>query len=184
MRRSMWLWRVRRNPLRRRSYAVQAWAFLAVGLIAVVSAVLVGVSVARDLQSRYAQQRVGHYRTTAVLTRNAPGGYSVIKVRAPARWKAPDGTTRAGTVKVEPGLPRGAVLRVWTDGRGALVPTTLSAPAAQFQADLIAASIASGICATALIGCGITARLTARRRSASWAADWAAADARWGNRNV
>lgn len=184
MKRRTWLWRVRRNPLRRRSYAVEAWAFLVAGLIAVTGAALVGGSVAHDLRGQYAQQRLERHISTAVLTQDAPDGYGATRVEAPARWTAPDGTSRTGTVKADPELFRGAAITVWTDDRGALVATPLSAPVAQFQADITAASVAFAIFAGFLLGCVITTRFVDRRRCVRWAVDWAAADARWGHRNV
>ncbi|MEU6849433.1 hypothetical protein ABZ901_05800 [Actinacidiphila alni] len=179
-----WRWRVRSNPLRRRSYAVEAWALLAFGIVAIVTAVLVGGSVAHGLQDRYAQERLERHSSKAVLTQDAPEGFGATRVSAAARWSAPDGTVRTGTVKASPESSRGAVIGVWTDANGALVPAPLPELAGQFQADVIGAGAASGVSVAALLAGAFTARFLDRRRYERWTADWARADARWGNRNV
>lgn len=184
MKRRAWIWRMRSNPLRRRSYAVEAWAFLLAMLIAVAGAVLVGVSLAHDLDGRYAQQRHERHRVAAVLTQDAPAHYGATRVEVRGRWTAPDGTARTGIIKASPGTSRGVEVPVWTDDQGALAAKPLSASVARFQADVLAGAAALGILAGALLGCAVTAKVLNRRRTDRWAADWAAADALWGHRNV
>ncbi|SFE06335.1 hypothetical protein SAMN05216251_101365 [Actinacidiphila alni] len=184
MRRRSWLWRVRPNPLRRRSYAVEAWVFLAVGLLALAGAVLAGTFVAQGLDHRYGQERAARHSVGAVLTKDAPAHFGATKVEVPASWKAPDGTARTGTVKAGPGSSRGAVVQVWTDDRGRLAAPPLARSVAQFQAGVFGGLSALGVCVVAGLGCVITDKVVGRRRSDRWAADWAAADARWGHRNV
>ncbi|MFJ5612806.1 hypothetical protein ACIQCJ_25935 [Streptomyces sp. NPDC093221] len=184
MERGIWLWRLRKNPLRRRSYAVEAWAFLAAALAALVVAVLVGVSTAHGLQREYAQQRLDRHSTSAVLTQKAPDGYRLSRVDVPAQWKAPDGTVLTGIVTASPGTSRGAVVPVWTNSQGVEVAQPLSPSSGEFQADVIGAGAAFAICVGVLIGCGITTKLLDHRRCARWDAEWTEADSRWGHHSV
>lgn len=179
-----WIWRTRSNPLRRRSYAVEAWAFLLASLIAVAGSVLVGTWLAHDLEGRYAQQRLERHNIGAVLTQDAPAHYGATRVDVPGRWTAPDGAVRTGIIKAGPGTSRGAVVQIWTDDRGDLAAKPLSSSIARFQADVLAGAAAFGVFAGVMLGCVVTAKVVDRRRSDRWAADWAAADARWGHRNV
>lgn len=186
MKRSIWVWRLRSSPLRRRSYATEACAYLAVALIAVTGAVLAGATMARHMDDRSAQQRLERHSTQAVLTQDAPDtpdtNDSSTKVAAPARWTAPDGTVRTGDVKVPIGSSRGAVLVVWTDARGSIVAEPLPATTAHVQAGVSGGEIAFAICAGALLGCGITSKLLDRRRTAQWATEWAQVGPRWDRR--
>lgn len=102
----------------------------------------------------------------------------------PARWTAPDGTVRTGSVKVGTGSARGTRITVWTDDQGALVAEPLPAPAAQIQAGTTGGAIALAICAGALLGCGITAKLLDRRRASQWATEWAEVGPQWDHRNA
>jgi hypothetical protein len=183
MKHSIWLWRLRSSPLRRRSYAVEAWAFHTGALIAVTGAERAGAATARHLDERYAQQRLERRSTHAVLTQAAPETYNGgTKVAVPAHWTAPDGTARTGAVKVTIGSSRGTVVEVWTDARGSIVAKPLPAPAAHVQAGVTGGATAFTSCAGVLLGCGITSRLLDRRRAARWATEWAQVGPRWDRR--
>ncbi|WP_329173171.1 Rv1733c family protein [Streptomyces sp. NBC_01477] len=185
MKRSAWLWRLRSNPLRRRSYAVEAWTFLAVGLVAMAGAILAGALSAQHLEDRYTQQRLERHSTRAVLTEDAPDASGAgSRVLVPARWTAPDGTSRTGSVKAVIGSARGTQVSVWADTRGALMTDPLSAPGAQIQADVIGGWTALAIFTGAVLGCGTTARLLNRRRATQWAAEWAAVGPQWDHRDA
>ncbi|WP_329140179.1 hypothetical protein OG552_35495 [Streptomyces sp. NBC_01476] len=181
----VWFWRLRRNPLRRPSYAIEAYAFLAVVLAAVAGAALAGLTVAHGVQQEYAQQRLDRHPVAAVVTQDAPEtvGYAATP-RAGVRWAAPDGTVRTGVARVTVGAKTGDPTTVWTDDRGALVPEPLPVPAARLQAGVTGVSVALGICAAVLIGCGITAKLVDLRRAEQWATAWAETGPRWENRNA
>lgn len=185
MKRSIWVWRLRNSPLRRRSYAVEAWAFLMVALIAVTGAVLAGAAMARHLDDHYARQRLERHSTQAVLTQDASDTHDgSVKVAVPARWTAPDGTVRTGSVKVAVESSRGTLVPVWTDDRGGIVAEPLPAPAAHAQAGVTGGTIAFAICAGALLGCGITSKLLDRRRTAQWATEWAQVGPQWDHRDA
>jgi hypothetical protein len=188
MKRSIWVWRLRSSPLRRRSYATEAWAYLAVALIAVTGAVLAGATMARHMDDRSAQQRLERHSTQAMLTQDATEfpdtNSSSTKVAAPARWTAPDGTVRTGDVKVAIGSSRGTRVTVWTDARGSIVAEPLPATTAHVQADATGGAIAVAICGGALLGCGITSKLLDRRRTAQWATEWAEVGPRWDRRTA
>lgn len=185
MKRSAWLWRLRSNPLRRRSYAAQAWTFLAVGLVAMAGAVLAGTLMAQRQEDHYTQQRLERHSTRAALTEDTPvrnGGRTWVRV--PARWAAPDGTSRTGGAKAVTGSARGTGVTFWVDAQGALVAEPLPAPTAQAQADAAGSWVALAILSGALLGCGTTAKLLNGRRAAQWAADWAAVGPQWGHRDA
>lgn len=189
MKRSIWVWRLRSSPLRRRSYAAEAWACLAVALIAVTGAVLGGATMARHMDDRSAQQRLERHGTQAVLTQDATdtpdtNSSSSTKVAAPARWTAPDGTVRTGDVKAPIGSSRGVWVTVWTDARGTIVAEPLPATTAHVQAGVTGGAIAFAVCAGALLGCGITSKLLDRRRTAQWATEWAEVGPRWDHRDA
>lgn len=185
MKRRAWLWRLRRNPLRRRSHAVQAWAFLAVSLVTPAGAALAGILMAQHQEDLYTRQRHERHSTQAVLAGDAPdtrGGSTRVSV--PARWSAPDGTDRTGNVKAAAGATHGTRITVWADTRGALVTQPLAAPAAQARADAIGGWAALAILSGALLGCGTTAKVLDRCRAAQWAAEWAAVGPQWDHRDA
>ncbi|MCX5345333.1 Rv1733c family protein [Streptomyces atratus] len=146
------VWRWRRNPLRRATDRREAWVALVALLLMVLAAPAVGWvcgSLTDDaLQKSVRAQQAQRRTTTAVVVRRAPGASRLVtdpevsserttQTSVVARWKAPDGTDRRGTVttssrKTDPG----AEVKIWTDldGRPALRP--MDAPTAHTHAAL------------------------------------------------
>lgn len=182
--RSVWLWRWRHNPLRRRSYAVEAWALLAVGLLAAVAASFTAVSVGHDVNHRLVEQRAQRHPVTAVLTEDAPDADHAGEPRARVRWIAPDGTRLTGRAKVALGLERGSQVTVWTDDRGRLLSAPLGGRDAHLVAAVTGAAAAFGVCLLALTGWLLAAQLTDRRRAAQWAAEWRVIGPSWDRRTA
>ncbi|MFG2631000.1 hypothetical protein [Streptomyces sp. NPDC048473] len=146
------VWRWRRNPLRRATDRREAWVALVALLLMVLAAPSVGWVCGsftdNALQKSVRAQQAQRHATTAVVVRRAPGAPHFAtdpevssersaQTSVVARWKAPDGTNRRGTVttssrRTDPG----AEVEIWTDldGRAALRP--MDAPTAHTHAAL------------------------------------------------
>jgi hypothetical protein len=185
MHRSRWLWRWRHNPLRQRSYLVEAWALLAVTVIALGGAVLTGSAVAVSAEHRAARHYLEAHRTTAVLTQNASdaAGYSDLAT-ARVRWTAADGTTRAGRAGVGSGAKAGSRVIIWTDGVSKIVAAPPSPAKARLEAQFTGAAAACGVCAGMLAAWEIARCRTDRRRARRWADEWEVVGPRWSHRNA
>ncbi|MEU1629428.1 hypothetical protein ABZ746_29755 [Streptomyces sp. NPDC020096] len=188
------LWRWRRNPLRRRSDAIEAWASLVtVGLVVIgapVAGLAAGKSVGSDLQRTMQRQRAERHRTTAhvininrhpapVADSEAAHGQDGTRV-ALVRWRTPDGSSRSAVVRIEARHVVGDPLAVWTDRRGRLTDRPMDASTATTNA--VAAGVGVGGAAAALV-CGARQLLgwrIMRRRLADWAREWARVSEDWG----
>lgn len=183
----VWLWRWRRNPLRRGSDVVEAWVVLAAWVLALVGGVLVGLvaqgAVERDLD----RQRVERRTVTAVLVENAqdkPSAAAVDddRVWVKARWTGTDGSRHTGLIKVQPGAKARTPVEVWTDERGAVVSKPVTHGEARLQAVL------SGVLCAVVTGGAVAGGAHAVRagldrwRREQWAAEWARVDTRWGGK--
>lgn len=175
----VWLWRRRRNPLRRRSDVVEAWIVLVTCLVALLGGLLVGEAAGSATERGLLARRAAAHTVTAVLVENADGTSKVTTagtdelVRAKVRWTAPDGSTRAGQTRVEPGSVAGTSVTVWIDRGGNLVRTPPTAVEARLQGTLTGVLVAIGTGAL-VVGCGWLARLRLdRRRLRDWEAEWA-----------
>ncbi|TQE17506.1 hypothetical protein Sipo8835_41815 [Streptomyces ipomoeae] len=181
------LWRWRRNPLRRRSDAAEAWVILATGLAIAIAAPVTGAVTVWNVQDTLDRQRQALRSTTAVLTADAPavraytGGATV---RAAARWTAPDGTTRTGDAQVKAGLKAGDRATVWTDDTGALRDGPLSPAEVEARAGLSGALAAGGACAVLLTGSWVVRRRLDTRRAAGWEREWAEVGPRWARKHA
>ncbi|MDI5969264.1 hypothetical protein POF50_007875 [Streptomyces sp. SL13] len=191
MRRTVRLWRWRRNPLRRRSDVVEAWAGLAAGLVIVAGAPLTGIAAADSMHATLAAQNDGRHQVSAVLERDAPssgsapgGGSSPGVVRAPVRWTGHDGRTHSAHVVVAPGAGAGSRTPVWTDGRGRVTEPPLDRLETTVQTDVMGAAAAGGLCVAALVTHrGLRAGLDLRR-SHRWQQEWARVGPRWSGRHA
>jgi hypothetical protein len=185
MGRKVWLWRWRRNPLRRRSYIVEAWALLAVGLITAAAAAATGAAVSHQVRHRLVQRRLEWHPNTAVLTEDAStvNGYG-SQVRAQVRWNVPGGSPRTGLTMVGTGLKRGARVTIWNDDHGQLVSAPPTAAAARLEAVVTGATAAGGVSAAVLICWAFSTRITDRHRSEQWATEWSVVGPRWDSRKA
>ncbi|MFD7406598.1 hypothetical protein ACFV7R_28860 [Streptomyces sp. NPDC059866] len=185
----VWLWRWRRNPLKRRADTVEAWVLLGAGMLTVLGGVLAGLTVARSVEQELARERAEWRPVAASLTKDVPGASRAAggasngeRVWAEVRWTAPDGSSRTGQARVRPGSSVGTPVTVWTDRRGRLV----TAPASESQAR-VRASLTGGLAglSAAVVplagGRALLARLE-RRRLDQWDLDWARFDPLWGRR--
>ncbi|MFF2507601.1 hypothetical protein ACFVTY_30090 [Streptomyces sp. NPDC058067] len=178
-------WRFRRNPLRRRSDVIEAWAELIVWLIAVVGGVIAGAVTAGAVVSLIAQERAERQKVTAVVTGERAEAQSyrtrgTSQVRATVRRTAPDSSARTGHTQV-PSIDRtGTRVTVWTDRHGALVSAPLSPVDEVSRAVFMGGLVATGAGATAW-GCGRIAREGLNRyRLHQWGQEWERGDLRHG----
>jgi hypothetical protein len=144
------------------------------------------------LQKSVRAQRAGRQATTAVVERRSPRAPrfgtdpEVSSERASqspvvARWKAPDGTNRRGTVMAPSRRTGpGSEFEIWTDPKGRPVPRPMDAATARTHAVL------AGLGAT-LLGAGLvegvrqlTVRHMMRRRYARIDQEWARTGPDWG----
>ena len=175
------------NPLRRTLDRVEAaiLAGLAIAFLAgAPAAAVTAAHVAVTIGTRTAWARRSWHQVPAVLLADVPGsGYGRSGPVARARWSAPGGGARTGTVSAPPGAGAGRTVLVWVDasGRRATAPPLRRAQVNE-QAVLAAAaaSVVLGypLSCAGLLACG----LLARRRLAAWDADWRATEPRWTRR--
>jgi hypothetical protein len=145
------------------------------------------------LQSVAAVEAAERSRAHAVLLQDAPpptpgeassaaSGYSIMPVRAHARWTAPGGTRRDGTVLVEPGTPAGKELTVWVDREGDITEAPLDPAAISASAAATAALPLVGV-PLLVWTCHVYLCLVLNvRREHRWAQDWAAVEPEWNSR--
>jgi|SRR5215472_2095340 len=173
-----------RNPLRRTLDRVEAAIVggLAVAFLAGAPLVaLLAGSLAYSASSRavHAQQLGWHQVPAVILAAPTSGAYGFIAL---ARWAAPDGTPRTGTVGVGPSAKAGSTVMVWEDAAGQLTGAPLRPYEIKARAVLTSSVAVVGLGLTLLaIGALAHSRLT-RRRLAAWDADWEATEPQWTKR--
>lgn len=184
----VWLWRWRRNPLKRRADVVEAWVVLGACLLTVLAGVLAGLAAAGSVEHGLARERATWRPTVARVVAQVPGrspahsshASSGEQVWAEVRWTAVDGSAHTGRIRVEPGSRPGTPVTVWTDPRGSLVNRPATASEAAFRSVLIGLLVGSGAAAVPLVtGLAVRGRLE-RRRMEAWDAEWARLGPQWG----
>ncbi|MGW2177672.1 Rv1733c family protein [Streptomyces sp. NPDC001732] len=190
------VWRWRRNPLRRATDRCEAWVALVALLLVVVAAPalgwICGALTDEALQRTVREQRARLRATTAVVVRLAPGASLLVtdpevateqgsRIPVVARWKAPDGTARRGTVTASSRSVRpGSKVEIWIgpDGRAAQRP--MDAPTARTHAVL--AGIGAALLAAGLVEGGrrLAVGGMTRRRYARIDRAWAEVGPDWG----
>jgi hypothetical protein len=181
-----WLWRWRRNPLRRRSDALEAWVVLVVWALTVFGGVFTGLAAAQSVEHGLARQRAEWHAVPAQLiadatesTRTESGADQVwVKVH----WTAPDGSVRTGQARVRAGTAEGTPVTVWTDPEGRLVTKPATASQAQLRASMVGVLIGLGVAAVPC-ACGrfVRGRLE-RRRMDQWDEEWERFGPIWGRK--
>ncbi|MEV6202812.1 hypothetical protein AB0M64_22945 [Streptomyces sp. NPDC051771] len=190
------LWRWRHNPLRRTTDLVEAWvalvAALALCLAVPVAGWTAGAAAQHSLQRAVHAQQQGRVETTAHVLRPAPkppgatassdqSAEQRFRRAVVARWTAPDGTSRTGTVTTSRvSSAPGDAFSLWTDRDGRPVAAPLARDTARAHAVLV------GLMAAVLAGAGVelVRRLVMRRlrcrRYARLDRAWAAVGPDWG----
>ncbi|MEU2713286.1 hypothetical protein [Streptomyces sp. NPDC007205] len=183
----VWLWRWRRNPLKRRADTVEAWVVLGAWLLTVLAGVSAGLVGARSVEHGLAGERAASRPVVARVVARATGSppahghtSSGDQVWAKVRWTTADGSARTGQVRVEPGSKAGTPVTVWTDSQGHLVSRPTSAGEAAFRGTLIGCLVGVSTAAVPFIGgLALRARLE-RRRMDAWDTEWARLGPQWG----
>lgn len=132
-------WRLRRNPLRRRSDVVEAWTMLAFALLLFLGAPLLGAATALwshgGAQAVAAEQRAERQRVRAtVADRTTPDALPSVQgggqysYRATVRWTTADGTERTTTARVPAGSRHGDAVDVWLDSAAGTCPRRRTPP--------------------------------------------------------
>ncbi|WP_324785039.1 hypothetical protein [Streptomyces sp. H51] len=185
----VWLWRWRRNPLRRRADVVEAWAVLGTWALTVLAGVLAGLTATGSVEDGLARERAEWRPVVARLAEKAPGAAPAHpgaanpeQVWGKARWTAPDGSVHTGRVRVRPGSAAGGTVGVWTDAQGRLVAEPATVSQARLRASLIGTLVGVSA-AMAPLACGrvLRGRLE-RRRLDRWDAEWARFGPLWGRK--
>ncbi|MFF8594251.1 hypothetical protein ACF061_22910 [Streptomyces sp. NPDC015220] len=182
----MWLWRWRRNPLRRTSDVVEAWILLVAWVLAVVGGLVAGLLTAGAMQQSAQRDRAQIHPVSAVLVRDpAPGAArptGSALVWGMVRWTDPDGSVRTGRTRVPADAAPGAPVTVWTNGRGALTSPPPSPADTAFQTVL--GGLWAGTATVGLVvgGAKLARNRLDRRRFDQWAEEWARVDTWWGRK--
>lgn len=183
--RTRW-WRLRRNPLRRSSYLVEAWLLLATWVLALVAAVAGGVHMAGVVERDVDTLRADRHAVQAVLTENAVGttssvdGDGTVHAWATVRWTAADGTRHTGVTRVAPDSRAGGTVRIWVDSRNRLVPTPATAEQAALQGAVMGAVAAVTVGGLVLLAGWAACACLDRGRRDQWDAEWTRLDRQWG----
>ncbi|MER6185888.1 hypothetical protein [Streptomyces sp. NPDC001652] len=179
-------WRLRRSPLRRRSYLVEAWLLFVTWTLAVAAAVAVGVVTASAAERDINGLRAQRHTVSAVLTENADQpvaeGGDVDRAWATVRWSGRDGKVRTGVARVDPGSRAGSPVEVWLDTEDRLVPE----PSTPEQAELhgaVLGTVAALLAGAVVVLAGWGGRVCLeRRRLAQWDKEWAGNGPQWGHK--
>ncbi|AVV46244.1 hypothetical protein PYK79_37930 [Streptomyces sp. ID05-04B] len=181
--RKVWLWRWRRNPLKRRADVVESWVVLGVWALTVLAGVLGGWATAGSVEDGLARERVEWRPLMGRLTDRAPGtpaasgSASGDRVWARVGWTGPDGSAHTGQVRVGPGSAAGTPVTVWTDTRGRMVTEPVGADQARLRAALVGGVAGLGVATLPFAGGRVLRGRLERRRVAQWDIDWARFDA-------
>ncbi|MCX4992675.1 hypothetical protein [Streptomyces sp. NBC_00568] len=180
----VWLWRWRRNPLRRRSDALEAWIMLTAWAFTVLGGAVTGLAAAQTVEHGLALDRARWHAVPARLTEDAPdmseteSGARVVG--ATVRWTAPDGTHRSGRVRVYAGTPAGTPVTVWTDPEGRLVTRPTTAAEARVRASLVGVLVGVGAAGVPFaVGRLLRGRLE-QLRMEQWDEEWERVGPLWG----
>ncbi|WP_330342447.1 Rv1733c family protein [Streptomyces sp. NBC_00557] len=182
-----WLWRWRRNPVRRHSDVVEAWIVLVSWVLALLGGLLAGAVSAQVTDSALAARRAQLHAVSAVLTDRAaqtpPGGAGgdAGRVWATVQWTSTDGSVHTGLAKIFPGAPAGSRLTVWADRTGRIVSAPATRTEATAQAVLTGALVAPLAGATVWAGGRLMRGRLLRRRLAEWGEEWRQVGPEWRN---
>jgi hypothetical protein len=181
-----------RNPLARPADRLQAFSLLlaaAIWLIGLPVAAVTGTLIWSDLSATAQDQQHSRTMTTAVLLADAPHfvfteqGVAISDdVPASARWSAPDGTPRTGTVTTKNGGLAGQEVTLWIDPAGTATDPPTSTAAAAALTVLVAAGIWLAWGALLFVfWSGLRCRLN-RQRSSEWDRRWEQVEPLWTHR--
>jgi hypothetical protein len=141
----------------------------------------------RDAVLASRRERQAHLRVSAVLQDDAIRHVAFVadgqplQASVPARWPAPDGTVRTGSVIAEPGTRAGSTVLIWTDIHGSeLGPPALPMPWRDALGSGLVVLV--GVTAGAAWIRRMVLRGIHRRRMESWQIEWLLVEPRWNGR--
>ncbi|WP_308312758.1 hypothetical protein [Streptomyces sp. ISL-11] len=193
MRATRWVWRWRRNPLRRRTDVLEAWVGLAAVVLMLVAGTAVGWTTGslahQALRQTVRDQHRHRHPVTATTLRALPGraaeserettggreGHRVV-----ARWPGPDGGTLSGVVAVRHAARPGYRFALWTDDRGRVSGRPMDEDTAAVHAGLAGAATAAATAGLVEAVRRLVVWRLARRRYALWDRAWRRAAHTWG----
>lgn len=185
----VWLWRWRRNPLKRRADMVEAWVVLGAWLVTVVVGVFAGLAATQSVEHGLARERAEWQRVEARLTAKAPGKatadtstVSGDQVWGNVRWIAPDGSRHTGQVRVASGSAAGSTVPIWSDPQGHLVTKPATASQARLRAALIGVLVGISAAAVPFVGGRVLCGRLERRRMDLWDTEWSRFGPLWGRK--
>ncbi|MGW4911737.1 Rv1733c family protein [Streptomyces sp. NPDC004270] len=183
----VWLWRWRRNPLKRRADTLEAWVLLGAWLFTLLAGVLGGLAAARSVEDGLARERAEWHPVVAHVMDKAPGGSGPQsessgreRVWARVGWTVADGSAHSGQARVAAGSKVGTPVTVWTDPQGHLVTRPPTASEAHLRSALIGGLVGLSTAAVPFVaGLVVRGRLE-RRRMDRWDAEWSRLGPQWG----
>jgi hypothetical protein len=177
------------NPLRRRTdRAAACFAALLIAMFLIGAPVLSIAAIGWAGRTGATEQQAPRswHQVSAVLRQAAPApsfsrealGFTLVQ----ARWTAPDGRARAGSIPVTAGLAAGHTVPLWVDEAGlpTAPPPSHGATLAHEATAGVVATVALGIMLLCLASVGRW--VLDRRRLADWEAAWAAVGPQWTRR--
>jgi hypothetical protein len=182
----VWLWRWRRNPLKRRADKVEAWVVLGAWLLAALAGVLAGLAATGSVERSLARERAEWQQVEAHLTEKAPGRSGQTgstggdQVWAKVTWQAMDGTSHTGQVRVQPGSVAGTPVTIWTDPEGRLVTRPATKSQAALRATLIGGLVGLSAAFVPFVGGRMLRGRLERCRIDRWDTEWARFGPMWG----
>ncbi len=180
------------NPLRRRADRVERAALA--GLLALVALAGPAAALTAGHWAGAAAQRSARAEAAQWLPVQAqvlraappPGGPanpSSYLAHVPARWTAPDGAQRRGTVLVVAGTRAGRTVTIWTTRSGTQAGLPLQHAQVIGRAALAAAMALLLVVAILLAAAIVVRRIANTRRLAGWESAWAAIGPQWTGRH-
>ena len=176
------------NPLRRRIDKIAACLAALLMAVFLIGAPMLSMAAARWAgHAAAAGQRAERSwrEVPAVLLHGAPlpaMGWMFGATWVTARWTAPDGHKRAGTIPVSTSLAAGRTVQLWVDTAGSPTGPPPRHGAAVAGEALVAAMATAGLGAVLWWLAGAGRRMLDRRRLADWEAAWAAVGPQWTRR--
>ncbi|MFI8521952.1 hypothetical protein ACIGEZ_29680 [Streptomyces sp. NPDC085481] len=195
MRAATGLWRWRHNPLRRTTDLVEAWVAFAAAVLLCLAVPLAGwaagVSANTTLQQAVRIQQQERTPTTATVLRTAerapaePGadrsGEERLRPAVVARWTAPDGTPRTGTVTTTRAqADPGDRFPLWTDRTGRAVTPPMHPETARVHALIAGITVALVVGVLVEVTRRLVVQRLVQRRYARLDRAWAQVGPDWG----
>lgn len=183
----VWLWRWRRNPLRRRSDRIEAWVVVAAWTFTVLGGVVTGLLTTRSVEHNLDRQRAEWRPVVAQLTEDAPGAATsstpgAARVWAEVRWTANDGSARTGQTRVAPASTAGTPVTVWTDTDGRMVTKPATRSEARVRSSLIGVLVGVTAAGVPFVGGRLVRGRLERRRMDDWDEEWEHVGPLWGRK--